>query len=143
MKRTYIKDLNKEIGREVVIKGWVNVRHDQGKMVFMDMRDMTGLVQCVVLSKSEAIETAKEFAPNGCCRNRCCKQATGEKYQPGVQNGDIELEVKQIEVLNKAETLPFDVSSDTKGVNEDARLNIAIWICVASGCRKIFACAIK
>ncbi len=123
MKRTYIKDLNKEIGREVVIKGWVNVRRDQGKMVFMDMRDMTGLVQCVVLSKSEAIETAKQI------RTEWVLAVTGvvnkrpeENVNTGVQNGDIELEVKQIEVLNKAETLPFDVSSDTKDVNEDARL---------------------
>nr|MBP9843103.1 hypothetical protein [Candidatus Paceibacterota bacterium] len=44
--RIYIKDLNKFIGQEVSISGWVDVRRDQGKMVFMDMRDMTGKVQC-------------------------------------------------------------------------------------------------
>jgi len=123
MKRTYIKDLKEHIGEEVIIKGWINVRRDQGKMVFMDMRDMTGLVQCVVLSNSPAIETAKEMrtewvlAVSGVVNKRPEKNVKAE-----VLNGDIELEVKNIEVLNKAEALPFDISEDTKGVNEDARL---------------------
>ena len=121
--RTYIKDLKGHIGEDVVIKGWVNVRRDQGKMVFMDMRDMSGIVQCVVLPKSEAIETAKEtrtewvLAVTGVVNKRPDKNIN-EK----IQNGDIEIEIKNIEVLNKAETLPFDISSDTKEVNEDARL---------------------
>ena len=121
--RTYIKDLKDHIGEEVIIKGWVNVRRDQGKMVFMDMRDMTGLVQCVVLPASVAIETAKEtrtewvLAITGVVNERPDKNKN-EK----IQNGDIEIEIKNIEVLNKAETLPFDISSDTKEVNEDTRL---------------------
>jgi aspartyl-tRNA synthetase len=61
MKRTYIKDLAQNVGQEVVIKGWVDVRRDQGKMVFMDMRDMTGKVQCVVLPNyTDVIEAVKE-----------------------------------------------------------------------------------
>ena len=58
--RKYIKDLNSFVGQEVVIAGWVDVRRDQGKMVFFDMRDMTGRVQCVTLPNHiEAIEVAK------------------------------------------------------------------------------------
>lgn len=123
MKRTYIKDLNGHVGEEIIIKGWVSVRRDQGKMVFMDMRDMTGLVQCVVLPASAAIETAKEMrtewvlAVSGTVNKRPEKN-----IKEGVQNGDIELEVKNIEILNKAETLPFDISDDTMNVNEDTRL---------------------
>ena len=49
--RIYIKDLKDNIGEEVVIAGWVDVRRDQGKMVFFDMRDMTGKAQCVALPK--------------------------------------------------------------------------------------------
>ncbi|OHB16530.1 MAG: hypothetical protein A2431_04275 [Candidatus Zambryskibacteria bacterium RIFOXYC1_FULL_39_10] len=123
MKRTYIKDLKDQVGEEVIIKGWVSIRRDQGKMVFMDMRDMTGLIQCVVLLASPAIETAKEMrtewvlAVSGVVNKRPEKN-----IKAGVLNGEIELEVKNIEVLNKAETLPFDVSSDTKEINEDTRL---------------------
>jgi len=90
MKRTYIRDLNQNVGQEVVIKGWVNVRRDQGKMVFMDMRDMTGLVQCVVLPASQAIETAKEM------RTEWVLSVTGvvnkrpeKNVKAGVQNGDM------------------------------------------------------
>ncbi len=59
--RKYIKDLSGYVGQEVIIAGWVNVRRDQGKMVFMDMRDMTGIVQCVVLpNHTEAMEQVKD-----------------------------------------------------------------------------------
>jgi aspartyl-tRNA synthetase len=121
--RTYIKDLKGKVGQEVVIKGWVNVRRDQGKMVFMDMRDMTGLVQCVALPNSPSIETAKEtrtewvLAITGIVNKRPEKNINTE-----VPNGDIELEIKNIEILNKTEILPFEIADDTKGINEDARL---------------------
>lgn len=121
--RTYIKNLKENIGKEVLIKGWVNVRRDQGKMVFMDIREFSGIVQCVVLPNSPAIETAKEV------RTEWVLVVTGvvnkrpeKNVKAGAQNGDIEIEIKNIEVLNKAETLPFDISIDTKEVNEDARL---------------------
>lgn len=109
--RIYIKDLNKKIGEEVVIAGWVDVRRDQGKMVFTDMRDMTGKVQCVVLPNSEAIEIAKEMRPEWVLKVTGKVNKRPEKnIKEGVVNGDIELEVLNIEVLSKAETLPFDMS---------------------------------
>src|SRR3989338_9009917 len=121
--RTYIKDLKDSIGKEVIIKGWVNIRRDQGKMVFMDMRDFSGIVQCIVLPKSSAIETAKEVRTEWVLVITGIVNKRPEKnVKAGVLNGDIEIEIKNIEVLNKAETLPFDISSDTKEVNEDVRL---------------------
>ena len=123
MQRTYIKDLKNLVGKEAIIKGWVSVRRDQGKMVFMDMRDMTGIVQCVVLPDSPAIEIAKEtrtewvLAISGVINKRPEKN-----IKAGVQNGDIEIEIKNIEVLNKTDTPPFEISSDTKEINEDTRL---------------------
>ena len=58
--RTYIKDLNKFLGKEVMIAGWVDVRRDQGKMIFLDFRDMTGRVQGVILpSYTETLEIGK------------------------------------------------------------------------------------
>ncbi len=123
MKRTYIKDLSQCVGEEVTISGWVDVRRDQGKMVFIDMRDMTGKVQCVVLPASLGIETAKEM------RTEWVVSVIGKvnkrpdrNVKPEILNGDIELEVLSIEVLNKSETLPFEISGDTRGINEDVRL---------------------
>ena len=122
--RIYIKDLGQHIGKEVLIAGWVNVRRDQGKMVFFDMRDMGGLVQCVALpSRAEAIEKAKEIRPEWVLEVTGIINKRPEKnIKINVVNGDIEMEVTGITVLNKAETLPFDITENTITINEDVRL---------------------
>ena len=121
--RTSIKDLNTKKGEEVSICGWVDVRRDQGKMVFMDMRDMSGKVQCVVLPGSNGIDTAKEMRSEWVLRITGKVNARPERnIKQGVVNGDIELEVLEIEVLNKAETLPFDITTNTNVINEDTRM---------------------
>ncbi len=116
--RTYIRDLGGRAGEEVVIKGWISVRRDQGKMVFFDIRDFSGTIQTIVLPGSAAIETAKE------ARQESVVSITGkvnerpEKNKNAkVLNGDIELEVLGLEILAQAETLPFDMSAD--GFNLD------------------------
>ena len=63
MKRIYIKDLKEYTGKEVTIAGWVDVRRDQGKMIFLDIRDMSGIVQCVILPKS--LSSRKKTKWNG------------------------------------------------------------------------------
>jgi aspartyl-tRNA synthetase len=124
MERTYIGALAGKVSERVLIKGWVSVRRDQGKMVFFDFRDMTGFVQGVVLpGETEAIATAKEtrqecvVAVEGMVNKRPEKNVQADK-----QNGDIELEVKQITILNHAEPLPFEIADDTLGINEEVRL---------------------
>src|SRR3989338_3916068 len=115
--RVYIKDLKDHTGKEVVIAGWVDVRRDQGKMVFFDMRDMSGKVQCVALpSRAEAIELAKEIRPEWVLKITGLVNKRPEKnVKAEVLNGDVELEVTGIEVLNKAETAPFQISENTIG----------------------------
>lgn len=110
--RTYNKDLKLKIGTETIIAGWVNMRRDQGKMVFLDMRDMTGLVQCVVLpNHNEAIEIAKEIRPEWVLKITGLVNKRPEKnVRENVLNGELEIEITKIEVLAKAETLPFDIS---------------------------------
>lgn len=111
MTRTLIKDLSAQVGQEVVIKGWVDVRRDQGKMIFFDFRDRTGKVQAVVLPGSAALETAKELRSEYVVSVSGAVNRRPEKnVNASVQNGDIELEVKSIEVLAAAEPLPFDMS---------------------------------
>ena len=116
--RIYIKDLGENIDKEVVIAGWVDVRRDQGKMVFFDMRDMTGKIQCVTLPNSEAITLAKEIRPEWVLKINAKVNARPEKnVNKDMQNGNIELEVLNIEVLAEAAALPFDMSVD--GYNLD------------------------
>ncbi len=124
MDRTYIGDLGTKAGETVLIKGWVDVRRDQGKMVFFDFRDMTGTIQGVVLpNRAEVIEVAKTCRPEsvlqveGIVNKRPERNVVADKV-----NGDIELEVTAITILNNAEPLPFEVNVDTKEVGEETRL---------------------
>lgn len=122
--RKYIKDLGSFTGQEVVIAGWVDVRRDQGKLVFIDLRDMTGKVQCVILpNHREAMSVIREV------RNEWVLKVTGiinkrpeRNIKEGVLNGEIELEITEIKILNKAQTPQFDVTTDGREIGEDNRL---------------------
>jgi aspartyl-tRNA synthetase len=124
MKRIYIKDLSAKKGEEVLIKGWVNVRRDQGKMIFLDFRDMTGLVQGVILpNQTEALEQGKKL------RQEFVVEVVGKvnerperNRKVGVLNGDIELEILKINILNESDVLPFPIDGDTREVDENIRL---------------------
>ncbi|MFA6258565.1 MAG: aspartate--tRNA ligase, partial [Candidatus Paceibacterota bacterium] len=122
--RTYISDLEKRAGEEVSILGWVNVRRDQGKMVFFDMRDMTGIVQCVALpSRIDAIEKAKEIRPEWVLEIKgIVNKRPAKNIKEGVINGGIELEAVSINILNKAETPAFDVTTEGYEIGEENRL---------------------
>ncbi|HTR19012.1 MAG TPA: amino acid--tRNA ligase-related protein [Candidatus Paceibacterota bacterium] len=123
MERVLIGDLKKHIGKTVTICGWISVRRDQGKMVFFDIRDMSGGVQGVVLPSSAAIETAKTTRVEYAVSIRGEVNARPEKnIQKGKHNGDIELKITEIEILSESETPPFDISTDTAQVGEETRL---------------------
>ncbi|MEK7060550.1 MAG: aspartate--tRNA(Asn) ligase, partial [Patescibacteria group bacterium] len=116
--RTLIGELGKHVGETVSISGWVDVRRDQGKMVFFDFRDRSGFVQGVVLPGSSAMGAAKDIRNEYVVRVKGVVNKRPEKNaQAERRNGDIELEIKQIEVLAEAEPLPFDMSLD--GFNLD------------------------
>lgn len=122
MERTLIGELGKLVGETVSISGWVDVRRDQGKMVFFDFRDRSGLVQGVVLPASPAMETAKDIRNEFVVRVEGIVNKRPEKNaQADRQNGDIELEIQAIEILNPSDAMPFDISNDTSGIDESVR----------------------
>ena len=124
MNRVYIKDLEQHVGEEVVIAGWVDVRRDQGKLVFFDFRDMTGKVQGVILpNQKEAHEVAAPVRPEWVVKVvGKVNQRPEKNVQADKQNGSIELEILSIEILNSAETPIFEIDKDTRVVGEDTRL---------------------
>jgi nondiscriminating aspartyl-tRNA synthetase len=135
--RVLIGELSAHTGKDIVIAGSVEVRRDQGKMVFFDFRDRSGVVQGVVLPGSEAMETAKE------CRQEYVVSVSGtvnarpeKNVVAGKLNGDIELEVKGIEILSKAEELPFDKDTD---LNIDTRFDYRPYTLRSERDRDIFA----
>ncbi len=124
MERTYIKDLPAQVGKEVTIKGWIDVRRDQGKMIFFDFRDMTGKVQGVVLPNAKvALEVGSKVRSEWVVEVKGkVNQRPERAVQKDKQNGSIELEVLEMVVLNEAETPPFDIAGDGKEINEEVRL---------------------
>jgi aspartyl-tRNA synthetase len=123
MERVLIRDVSAHIGEAITIKGWVNVRRDQGKMIFLDFRDASALVQGVILPGSEAMEVGKilreEFVVEVLGK---VNERPERNRKEGVINGDVELEVLGITVLNTAEVLPFPIDADTREINETTRL---------------------
>jgi aspartyl-tRNA synthetase len=122
--RILIRDLGQYIDQEIVIAGWVDVRRDQGKMIFMDMRDFSGKVQCVaLLSHTEALGQANKVRPEWVLKiNGKVNKRPERNIKADVVNGDIELEILGIEILNTAETPPFQINENTIGINEDLRM---------------------
>ena len=116
MERILIADLRKRVGQEVLINAIVEVARQQGKMAFFDFRDRSSVIQGVVFGKPKVLETAKKVgqeyavAITGIVNQRPEKMVNNK-----VQNGDIELEITGIEILNVSEPIPFDL---------DAELNI-------------------
>lgn len=124
MERTYINELKGHIGEQVKIQGWISVRRNQGKMIFFDIRDMTGTVQGVILPKNPIIAEAKEVSRESAVSIVGTINKRPEKnIQEGKQNGDIELNIESLTVENLAEPIPFELMDDTAGVGEESRLH--------------------
>lgn len=123
MKRTYIGELERHIGEEVLIKGWVWIRRDQGKIMFFDFRDASGTVQAVAHTGNPgALEQSKELKNQWVVAVKGRVNERPAKMKTEAPNGSIELEVLELLVLNKAKELPFDVTENTKDIDENLRL---------------------
>lgn len=124
MERIYIGDLASHIGEEVTIKGWVDVRRDHGKLVFIDLRDMSGKVQMVALpNHADAHARAQEVRSEWVLTVKGKVNARPERMvNKDEVNGSIEIEALGITVLNKSETPPFDVTTDGTEIGEEMRL---------------------
>lgn len=109
-----------DAGKEVTLSGWVNTTRPYGQMTFVDLRDRYGVTQAVfenneALNK-EAMTLGREYVIRvvGTVRERTNKN-------PNISTGDIEIEVKTLEVLNVSKTPPFTIKDDTDG-GDDIRM---------------------
>jgi len=109
------------IGQSVTLTGWVNSRRDHGGVVFIDLRDSSGLVQCVV--REELVDALGVHK----VRNEFCLKVTGviesrseDTVNPNMPTGRIEVVLAELEVLNAAAPLPFPID-ERINVGEDAR----------------------
>ncbi len=114
--RIKIGELSQHIGEdeEVSIAGWVDVRRDHGKLIFIDLRDVSGKVQMVILpNQAETHEIASDLRPEWVVRvTGLINQRPEKMINKDQLNGELELEVKEIEVLSQAKELPFETDTD-------------------------------
>ncbi len=111
-----------DAGKEVVVFGWVQRQRDLGQLIFIDLRDRTGLVQLAFDDETPRDVFEKAFA----CRAEFVLAARGPVRERSSKNmdlptGEIEIEVKELRVLARSETPPFDIVEDSN-VKEDLRL---------------------
>lgn len=113
--------LGSNIGKTVSISGYVDVRRDHGKLVFLDIRDRSGKVQCVCLpNHAEAVAVAQTLRPEWVVTIEGIVNERPEKMRTEGVNGNLELEAVAITVLAQAQELPFE--KDTQ-VNLDTYLD--------------------
>lgn len=124
MKRILVSEAKEHIGEEITLQGWVHIRRDHGKLIFLDLRDSSGQVQMVVLPHHpEAKAVAETLRPEWVVEVVGMVNARPEKLINSEQsNGAIEIEALSLSVLNEAVTPVFDIASDGKEINEEIRL---------------------
>ena len=124
LKRTnYCGDLRlADVGKEVTVCGWVQRARDLGQLIFIDLRDRTGIVQLAFNDTTDRAVFDKAFA----CRSEYVLAAKGTVCERSAKNsdiptGEIEIVVTDLRVLSKAQTPPFEIVDDSK-TGEDVRL---------------------
>jgi aspartyl-tRNA synthetase len=124
MTRVLTVDTPTLTSQQVKVSGWVNSRRDHGGLVFIDLRDHSGIVQLVINP-----EAKEAFALAESLRDEYVITATGmvkEREEglknPHIQTGGIEIVVESIDLLNKSEPLPVNVHDDGQQSGEELRL---------------------
>ena len=121
MKKIDNANLNiNNVGEKLELYGWVGRKRDLGGLIFIDLRDRSGIIQLVINPDNEYYELASSL------KNEYVIRVVGnvskrEKANPNIKTGEIEVEVLELEVINSADELPFTISDDINAL-EDTRL---------------------
>ncbi|QEK37964.1 aspartate--tRNA ligase [Candidatus Cytomitobacter indipagum] len=118
----YCMDLNSDyIDKEVKLAGWIRKKRDHGNMIFIDLKDHTGVVQCVIDTKNENFENINQLSVESVISLEGKVIARpSDSINDGLESGKVEIDIKKITILSKAQTLPFAMHQDDLG--EELRL---------------------
>ncbi len=118
--RTYIRDVVTREGQEVELFGWVHARRDHGKLVFIDLRDRTGMLQVVLgPNVAGASDLRLEYVVK--IKGKVQKRPANMVNEK-VPTGHHELSATELEIINPSEALPISVDTDGYEINEEMRL---------------------
>ena len=122
--RTLVKDIINKEGEKVELAGWVAVRRDHGKVIFIDLRDRSGIVQMVFTpSNKKLYEVVEQLRPEWVIKVIGKVSRRPEKMKnPNIETGEFEIQAEGLEILNLAETPPLAVDTDGYEIGEDVRM---------------------
>ncbi len=112
MERTLISDLREKIGKESTIMGHVGRMRDHGKVLFVDLMDRTGSVQCVSTESSDPFKIIKSLGRESVVSFKGIPKERPNNSVSESKNGDIEFSIQDIEIISHAEELPFDMDGE-------------------------------
>jgi aspartyl-tRNA synthetase len=122
--RTLAAEIAEKEGKEVELLGWVDVRRDHGKLIFIDLRDRSGVAQVVFNPKNEELRVLAEKLRSewvvkikGTVGKRPAKMEN-----PNIPSGYHEVPAESLEVLAEAKTPPFEIGADGREINEEVRM---------------------
>ena len=124
MSRFLISETAKHVGEKVKVAGWVNTRRAHGKILFIDLRDRSGVLQVVfVPSNKEVYELAQNLRPEWVVEitGQIVKRPE-QMVNPKVATGSVELSVESLNVLSEAQTLPFSIETNGMEISEEIRM---------------------
>ena len=120
MKKIMNTDLSlKNLGKEVTLYAWINKIRDQGFITFIDLRDRSGIIQVSVKEDNPCLDIVKTLKKEYVVKIKGIVKER-ESKNPKLKTGDIEIDLQEIEILNKSLTLPFELNEELS--NEDTRL---------------------
>ena len=117
MGRTLILEAVKKVGEKVKLLGWVSVVRDHGKIIFIDLRDRSGIIQCVGQNISKVTcESVVEIL--GTVSNRPEKLVN-----PNLETGKVEIQIEKLTVISPSKEMPFPIDGDGYDIEETVRCN--------------------
>ena len=121
MQRIRSHETPQHVGEEITVLGWIHARRDHGSISFFDVRDRWGLLQVVATKATNG--SIKELRPEFVVKITGTVSQRPEKLiNPKIPSGTVELQATSIEILSEAQTPPFEISTDTSGIDEELRL---------------------
>ena len=121
--RILAAETSKKVGENITVAGWVHSRRDHGGLIFIDLRDHTGLVQLVINpDKKDAFSLAESLRDEFVVRANGMVAERGEGLKnPNIASGNVEIVVDNLEILNRAETLPIQPFAEDNQAGEELR----------------------
>src|SRR3989344_4142743 len=123
MKRIFINETISKVGEKVKVSGWVNVRRDHGKIIFIDLRDRSGLLQVVFAGNEDLRKLADQLRSEWVISiEGTVKERPENLKNPKIETGGVELSAEELEILNEAKPPPFPIDTDGYDIEEEPRL---------------------